>query len=118
QRQNQDRRSVEEDLVQRRGQAGANRVQHLVEDRGTLLSKAARLGPAGRDLGGIEQRLGVAATAADEPRRDPGGEGEAGHMLLDMNRQALRQAGAEDRRADRPADLPPELDLARGYAEA
>src|SRR5205814_6700735 len=107
----------EEDLVQRRGQAGTNRVQHLVKDRGTLLSKAARLGPAGRDLRGIEQGLGIAATPADEPRRDLGGKMEAGHLLLDMNRKALGQDGAEHRGADRPADLPPELDLARGNAQ-
>src|SRR5437879_6070981 len=103
--------------MQGRGQAGANRVQHLVEDRGTLLSERARLGPASRDLRGIEQSLGVAPAAADEPRRDLRGKMEAGHLLLDMYRKALSQDGAQHRGADRPADLPPELDLARGNAQ-
>src|ERR1700737_687681 len=92
-------------------------MQHLVEDRRTLLPERARLRPTGRDLRGIEERLGVASTSADEPRRDLRWKVEAGHLLLDVHRKALGQDGAEHRRPDRPADLAPELDLAPPHAE-
>src|ERR1700716_2231759 len=92
-------------------------MEHLVENSGTLRPQGTRLGPAGRDLSWIEQGLGVAPTAADELRRDLGGKVEAGYLLLDMNRKPLAKDRADHRGADRPADLPPELDLARGNTE-
>src|ERR1700682_5842601 len=91
-------------------------MQHLVEDRRTLLPEGARLRPTGRDLLRIEERLGVAPAAGDEPR-NLRWDVQIGHLFLDVNRKTLGQDGAEHRRPDGSADVAAELDLARRHPE-
>src|SRR6202171_4387948 len=91
-------------------------MQHLVEDRRTLLRDAARLRPTGRYRLRIEERLAVPPAAGDEPR-NLRWDVQIGHLFLDVNRKTLGQDGAEHRRPDGSADLAPELDLARRHPE-
>ena len=83
QRQHQDRGSVEEDLMERGGQPGPDRVQHVVEDGGALRPEGCRLGAAGGDRGRVEDRLRVAA-AGDEAQ-SLRGQVERAQLLADLD---------------------------------
>src|SRR2546430_6008870 len=117
QRQDQHGAAIEEDVVQRPSEPGPERMNDLVEDGGGLRSSGRGCGgAAGRDGAGIKDGLRAARAAGNKPtslRRQV----EAGDLRLDARGQSRGQQRAEYGRANRAADLPPELDLAGRNAE-
>src|SRR3989442_4757867 len=112
QRQDQHGSGIEEDVVQGPGEPRPERMKDLVEDGGCLRSSGRRCGGApGRDGAGIEDRLRVAHAAWNKPTRLRS-QVQADDLRLNARCQARGQHRADDGRANRAADLPPELNLA------
>src|SRR5438105_212662 len=112
QRQDQHGSAIEKHVVQGPSEPGPERMNDLVKDGACLRSSGRRCsGVPGRDGAWIEDGLRVAHAAGNEPTRLRR-QVKAGDLRLDARCQSRGEHRAEHGRANRAADLPPELNLA------